>query len=117
MNHFTGRTSTVGEMEPDNGQYDTPGETSVAHGCAMMVKKEIIEKVWHGPEKFSFTMRNGIGLHASGRPGTRYGTQPTPTIYHKESMSVGKKKSYEKYSIIPGTGSFTCGVTQNGTSR
>jgi len=43
MNHFTGRTSTIGEREADTGQYDTPGITSGAHGCAMMVKKEVID--------------------------------------------------------------------------
>ena len=34
MNPYTGRTSTIGELEPDNGQYDIPGPTNGAHGCA-----------------------------------------------------------------------------------
>jgi GT2 family glycosyltransferase len=52
MNHFTGRTSTIGEREPDNGQFNTPGPTHGAHGCAMLVKKEVIERVGMFPQKF-----------------------------------------------------------------
>jgi GT2 family glycosyltransferase len=44
MNKYTGRTSTIGENEEDIGQYDSSGPTNGAHGCAMMVKKEIIGK-------------------------------------------------------------------------
>jgi len=52
MNPFTGRTSTVGDKEADKGQYDTPGPTFGAHGCAMMVKREVIEKTGMFPELF-----------------------------------------------------------------
>ena len=52
MNPYTGRTSTIGDLEPDKGQYDVAGPTQAAHGCAMMVKREVIEKTGIFPEKF-----------------------------------------------------------------
>ncbi|MFI5195157.1 MAG: glycosyltransferase family 2 protein, partial [Chitinophagales bacterium] len=52
MNKFTGRTSTVGDGERDTGQYAVSRATPAAHGCAMMVKKEVIEKTGMFPENF-----------------------------------------------------------------
>ena len=52
MNSFTGRTSTIGDGEVDKGQFEIPGVTNGAHGCAMMVKKEVITKTGMFPEKF-----------------------------------------------------------------
>src|ERR1700712_2286313 len=34
MTPFTARTYSIGENEPDNGQYDVSGVTNGAHGCA-----------------------------------------------------------------------------------
>lgn len=59
VNLFTGRTSTVGEMEADQGQHDLSGPTHGAHGCAMMIKKEVIEKVGMFPEAFFILRRVG----------------------------------------------------------
>jgi GT2 family glycosyltransferase len=91
MNHFTGRTSTIGEMEPDNGQHDTPGQTSGAHGCAMMVKKEVIDKVGMFPEKFFLYYEEWDWSARIRKAGYKIWYTANATIYHKESMSVGKK--------------------------
>ena len=91
MNHFTGRAFTVGEMETDKGQYDTPGETSGAHGCAMMVKREVIEKVGMFPERFFLYYEEWDWSARIRKAGYRIWYTANATIYHKESMSVGKK--------------------------
>src|ERR1700712_1598942 len=91
MNHFTGRTSTVGEMEEDKGQYDTPGETFGAHGCAMMVKREVIEKCGMFPEKFFLYYEEWDWSARIRKAGYKIWYTSNATIYHKESMSVGKK--------------------------
>ncbi len=44
INKLTGRTSAVGNKEIDNGQCDVSGYTHGAHGCAMMVSREVIDK-------------------------------------------------------------------------
>jgi GT2 family glycosyltransferase len=91
MNHFTGRTSTVGEMQPDQGQYDQPGETFGAHGCAMMVKKEVIDRVGKFPEKFFLYYEEWDWSARIRKAGFKIWYTANATIYHKESMSVGKK--------------------------
>ncbi|HTL07044.1 MAG TPA: glycosyltransferase family 2 protein [Chitinophagaceae bacterium] len=91
MNHFTGRTSTVGEMQQDAGQFDTPGETFGAHGCAMMVKREVIEKVGMFPERFFLYYEEWDWSARIRRAGYKIWYTADATIYHKESMSVGKK--------------------------
>ena len=91
MNHFTGRTSTVGEMQEDQGQFNTPGETFGAHGCAMMVKKEVINKVGMFPEKFFLYYEEWDWSARIRKAGYKIWYTANATIYHKESMSVGKR--------------------------
>lgn len=91
MNPFTGRTSTVGEMEADKGQYNQSGETYGAHGCAMMVKKEVIEKVGMFPERFFLYYEEWDWSARIRKAGFKIWYTANATIYHKESMSVGKK--------------------------
>ena len=52
VNPFTGRNKMIGLMEEDQGQFDTPGDTAYAHGAAMMVKREVVEKVGLMPDIF-----------------------------------------------------------------
>ena len=50
LSQITLRNKSIGFGEQDNGQYDTAHPTPYAHGAAMMVKREIIEKVEMMPE-------------------------------------------------------------------
>ncbi|MEO6315099.1 MAG: glycosyltransferase family 2 protein [Chitinophagaceae bacterium] len=91
MNHFTGRTSTVGEMQEDKGQYDVAGETFGAHGCAMMVKRQVIDEVGMFPERFFLYYEEWDWSSRIRKAGYKIWYTANATIYHKESMSVGKK--------------------------
>lgn len=91
MNHFTGRTSTIGEMQHDSGQFNISRETYGAHGCAMMVKKEVIEKTGMFPEKFFLYYEEWDWSARIRKAGYKIWYTASATIYHKESMSVGKK--------------------------
>ncbi len=97
MNHFTGRTSTVGERQLDQGQYDTPGPTHGAHGCAMMVKREVIEKVGMFPRKFFLYYEEWDWSTRILKAGYKIWYTPDALIYHKESMSVGKSNPMKIY--------------------
>ncbi|MFI5125148.1 MAG: glycosyltransferase family 2 protein [Chitinophagales bacterium] len=97
MNKFTGRTSTVGDMEPDTGQYPVSGPTYAAHGCAMMVKKEVIEKIGMFPEKFFLYYEEWDWSTRIQKAGYLIWYQAAATLYHKESISVGKENPLKVY--------------------
>jgi len=97
MNNFTGRTSSVGIWEEDKGQHNTPGITHGAHGCAMMVKREVIEKAGRFPEKFFLYYEEWDWSARIQKAGFKIWYTPGATIYHKESMSVGKSNPMKVY--------------------
>ena len=50
LSRITLRNKGIGCGEPDQGQYDVAHTTPYAHGAAMIVKREVIEKVGMMPE-------------------------------------------------------------------
>ncbi len=97
MNNYTGRTTSIGTLEEDIGQYDVSGPTFGAHGCAMMVKKEVIEKVGMFPEKFFLYYEEWDWSARIMKAGFRIWYTADAVIYHKESLSVGKSNPVKVY--------------------
>lgn len=97
MNSVTGRTSTIGDLEKDHGQYETAGPTAGAHGCAMMVSRKVIDKTGMFPEKFFLYYEEWDWSARIRRAGFTIWYTAGATIYHKESMSVGKENPMKAY--------------------
>lgn len=97
INLYTGRTSAVGSMEEDQGQYEVSGPTFGAHGCAMMVKKEVIEKVGMFPEKFFIYYEEWDWSSRILRAGYKIYYQAKALIYHKESITMGRQSAIKVY--------------------
>jgi len=97
MNYFTGRVGAVGGHEEDKGQYDGSGYTNCAHGCAMLVKKEVIDKVGMFPESFFIYYEEWDWSARMQRAGYNIFYEGRATIYHKESITMGKKSSVKLY--------------------
>ena len=98
MNFFTARNNCIGYMEKDNGQYDnTGGHTGFIHGAAMMVKKEAIEKAGLMPESFFLYYEEMDWCERIKRAGFTAWVEPKAIIYHKESISVGKKSPLKEF--------------------
>jgi GT2 family glycosyltransferase len=97
MNLFTGRTFSIGDHEIDRGQYDISGVTFGAHGCAMMVKKDIIEKTGMFPEKFFLYYEEWDWSARIQKAGFLIWYQSSATIYHKESATIGKDNVLKVY--------------------
>lgn len=97
VNPFTGRNKSIGLKEEDNGQYDVPCYTAYAHGAAMMVKKEVVEKVGSLSDIF-FIYYEELDWSARIRQaGYKIFYQPTALIYHKESITMGKESPMKAY--------------------
>lgn len=97
MNKLTGRTATIGDLQKDHGEYNVSGPTAAAHGCAMMVKKEIIKKTGMFPEKFFLYYEEWDWSARVQKAGYIIWYQSSATIFHKESMSVGKENPLKAY--------------------
>jgi GT2 family glycosyltransferase len=94
---YTGRTTAVGNKEEDKGQHDKSGYTSGAHGCAMMVKKEVIYKVGMFPEKFFIYYEEWDWSARILKAGYTIYYQAKGLIFHKESITMGKQSAIKVY--------------------
>ncbi len=74
-----------------------PGPTYGAHGCAMMVKKEVIEKTGMFPEKFFLYYEEWDWSARIQKAGYLIWYQSDATIYHKDSMTVGRENPMKAY--------------------
>lgn len=98
MNYFTARNECIGQFETDNGQYDQlVGQTGFAHGAAMMVRKEAIDKVGPMSESFFLYYEELDWADRIRRAGFEIWVNMKATIFHKESVSVGKKSALKEY--------------------
>lgn len=97
MNVYTGRTTSIGLMEEDRGQYDQSRTTSAAHGCAMMVKREILERVGMFAEKFFLYYEEWDWSARITRANYKIWYTADAEIYHKESLTVGKSNPIKVY--------------------
>lgn len=98
MNFYTGRNRCVGQYEPDHGQYDLPAyPTSYAHGAAMMVRREAIEKAGLMPELYFLYYEEMDWCESIKSVGFEIWVEPGAVIYHKESLSVGLNTPLKEY--------------------
>ncbi|HQT23450.1 MAG: glycosyl transferase [Sphingobacteriales bacterium 17-39-43] len=98
MNMNTGRNRCIGQMEHDMGQYDNnSGPTGFVHGAAMMLRKEAIKKAGLMPELFFLYYEEMDWCEKIRKAGFEIWIEPKAKIYHKESMSVGKKSLLKEY--------------------
>ncbi|WKZ60985.1 MAG: glycosyltransferase family 2 protein [Cyclobacteriaceae bacterium] len=99
INPITGRNKTIGDRERDQGQHDTPGYTLYAHGAAMFLKKEVVERTGMFADIFFLYYEELDWSARIQRAGFRIYYQPTAVIYHKESISVGKSSTLKTYYL------------------
>jgi len=98
MNFYTGRNKCVGQYELDQGQYDLPAyPTSYAHGAAMIVRREAIEKAGLMPEHYFLYYEEMDWCEKIKRAGYEIWVEPRAVIFHKESLSVGLNTPLKEY--------------------
>ncbi|RED97083.1 glycosyltransferase family 2 protein [Marinoscillum furvescens] len=97
INPITGRNSTIGQKERDLGQYDTPGYTFYAHGAAMLVSREVVDKVGPLPDIFFIYYEELDWSSHVRRAGYKIYYQAQALIFHKESITTGKDSPFKAY--------------------
>jgi GT2 family glycosyltransferase len=98
MNYYMARNYCIGQFEVDKGQYDNAtGPTGYAHGAAMMVKKEAIDKGGLMAENFFLYYEEMDWCDHIKKAGYQVWVEPKALIYHKESVSVGRVSGLKEY--------------------
>ncbi len=98
VNYFTGRNSCIGQYEMDNGQYDNvTGPTGYAHGAAMMVRKEAMDKAGLMAENYFLYYEELDWCERIKKAGYSIEVDMQALIYHKESVSVGKNTPLKEF--------------------
>jgi GT2 family glycosyltransferase len=98
INYYTCRNSCIGLREKDNGQYDhITGPTAYCHGAAMMIRKEAIDKAGLMNKNFFLYYEEVDWCEQIKRAGYQAWVCTDALIYHKESVSVGKKSKLKEY--------------------
>ena len=96
---ITLRNSAIGFGEEDSGQYSLPHPTPYAHGAAMMLKREAIDKAGLMPECFFLYYEELDWSMMLRRAGYEIWYEPGCTIYHKESSTTGQNSPLRTYYI------------------
>lgn len=99
LSRITLRNKSIGCGEPDFGQYNNPHPTSYAHGAAMMVQRDAIEKVGLMPTCYFLYYEEIDWSIMFKRAGYTIWYEPACTIYHKESKTTGQSSPLKTYYI------------------
>ena len=99
LSHITMRNRSIGFGEADCGQNDTPHPTPYAHGAAMMVKREVIEKAGLMPECYFLYYEELDWSLMIRRAGYDIWYEPATTVFHKESQATGQQSPLRTYYI------------------
>lgn len=98
MNYYTARNHCIGQFETDKGQYDqVTGPVAFAHGAAMLVRKEAVDKAGPMKENFFLYYEELDWCDTIRRAGYDIWVNMQALIYHKESVSVGQKSALKEY--------------------
>lgn len=88
--NFMGRNKMLGKNEVDQGQHDSLKFIPYAHGAAMMVRREVVDKIGGMPEGYFLYYEELDWSAQIVEAGYKIVYVPRGVILHKESISVGK---------------------------
>ena len=99
LSPITLRNKSIGCGEEDHGQYGTAHPTPYAHGAAMMVKREVVEKAELMPECYFLYYEELDWSVMIRRAGYEIWYEPACTVYHKESQTTGRISPLKTFYI------------------
>ena len=99
LSSVTLRNRAIGFGEEDAGQYDTAHPTPYAHGAAMLVRREAIDRAGLMPECYFLYYEELDWSMMLRRAGYDIWYEPACTVYHKESRTTGQASPLRTYYI------------------
>jgi GT2 family glycosyltransferase len=99
VNPWNGRNRMIGCHEEDRGQYNLTAETSYAHGGGMIVPAWVVKEIGPMPEVYFLYYEEFDWCDQIKRRGYKVYYQPDSLIYHKESMTTGKRSILKTYYL------------------
>ncbi len=99
LTRITVRNHAIGFNKNDSGQYETAHLTPYAHGAAMLISRDAINKVGLMPECYFLYYEELDWSMIFTRAGYQIWYEPQCTIYHKESQATGQSSPLRIYFI------------------
>ncbi len=99
INLLTIRSFGIGSNEVDTGQYEVDTEQAYAHGAAMMLKREVIEKVGLMADIYFLYYEELDWCYRVRQAGYKIYYVHNSLVYHKESVSTGRLSPLRTYYI------------------
>lgn len=96
---YKGLSWHVGIREIDHGQYDTVGDCDYATGCAMLIKKNVVEKIGFLDPIYPHFSEDADYCWRAKRSGYRVVYVPEGKVWHKISASTGGQLSVKKIRL------------------
>ena len=99
LSRITVSNHSIGFNEEDHGQYATAHPTPYAHGAAMMIRREAIDKVGLMPECYFLYYEELDWSMMFNFAGYQIWYEPKCTIFHKESQATGQGSPLRTYYL------------------
>ncbi len=99
LSRITLRNRPLGFNQPDDGRFDTPSTTPYAHGAAMLVRREAVERAGLMPELYFLYYEEIDWSVRITESGYTIGYEPRCTVYHKESATTGQSSPLRTFYI------------------
>lgn len=97
MSRITLRNKSIGRGETDHGGYDVENKTYATHGAAMIVRREVVDRIGYMPEIYFLYYEEIDWCMNMKRNGYELWYVPSSSIVHKESRTTGEDSPLKRY--------------------
>jgi len=99
MNPYTLRMKAYGSKQPDLGAHNSRMVTHYAHGCAMLISREVYETVGPMPEEYFLYYEEHDWSNSIRQAGYEICYEPGAIVYHKESVTVKRESPLKVFYL------------------
>ena len=99
LSSITLRNHLIGFGEADHGQHELSRQSPYLHGAAMMIKREVINKVGVMPEIFFLYYEELDWCTRMTQAGYELWYEPQATVFHKESQTTGQESPLRTFYL------------------